>query len=393
MSMPTTILGQPVGELPTPEARVLVVSLIDIDDFEVSRLAQGDEWAREQLAIVSRVLEGIRDRKVADVSITFVAPDAWVLAMGGNDASELGNLAATNAESLRRDIAKISDVTVTVGVSRPHSDSTKMEVALSEAVSGIERKLLEAGNRVATYEPPINRAACDIPERIERELAGAIRDSDVEMAFKVLSGWIDRIADVEGATPAVLRQWVAAEIMYALDVSGRQRLADGSVDWFDALSRLSLDELLSMSGIHDRSYLMLWLQRLLDRIVDVPARNSAGRHILAVVEEFIQTHSAEDLHLADAAAAVFVSPYYISHLFQREKSTTFLRYLTAVRMQKGRELLATTDVPVEVIAGQVGYLSTKRFRTLFKGTFKVSPTEFRMQHGRRPRDQSAGSSS
>jgi AraC-like DNA-binding protein len=382
MSMPTTVLGQHVAELPAPEARALVVILIDIDDFEVSRLARGDCWAAEQLAIVEQVLANMRERGPAGTSITFVAPDAWVLAIGGNDADQLGRNAVAEAEAIRDEIVRASDVSVTIGVSRPHGGGAKMELALGEAVAGIERKLLESGNRVSTYVPPNDRSACAVPERIEQELARAIRDGDVEMALTVLSAWIDRIAEAEGATPGVLRRWVSAELMYALDVSGRQRLADGSVDWFDALSRLSLEELVTMSGIHDRSYLMLWLQRLLDRIVDVPARNAAGRHVLVLVEDYISVHSAEDLHLADVAAAVFVSPYYISHLFQREKGTTFLRYLTAVRMQKGRELLATSAMPVQVIAGQVGYLSAKRFTMLFKRTFKVSPSEFRLQHRR-----------
>lgn len=384
MSMPTTVLGQPLTDLSAPKTRALVICLIDVDDFEVSRLAQGDAWAGEQLAVVEQLLTVVRERRADDTFVTFVPSDAWILAIGGNDPQALARIAKTEAEEIRAYVARASEVTVTIGVSRPHFGATRMELALGEAVAGIERKLLETGDRVVIYEPPPSRMASPVPQRlrIEDELARAIRDGDVEMAFKVLAAWIDRIAEAEGATPDVLRRWVSAEMMYALDVSNRQRLADGSVDWFDALSRLSLEELVAMSGIHDRSYLMLWLQRLLERIVDVPARNAAGRHVLALVEDYIRAHSAEDLHLADVAAAVFVSPYYISHLFQREKGTTFLRYLTAVRMQKGRELLATTNIPVQIIAGQVGYTSAKRFAMLFKRTFKVTPSEFRAQHSR-----------
>lgn len=381
--MPTTVLGQPIDNVDAPTRRALAVALVDVDDFEVLRLARGDCWATEQLELVGKAIEHVAHDGDISVTATFVPADAWVVAIGGDHAETVAAQACDYAERCRERVAADTDVTVSIGVSRPHSGATRMEAALAEAVSGVERKLIDSGNRVTVYREGQDGTIRGEPERIEQQLARAIRDGDVAAALTVLSCWIDRIAAIEGATPEVLRRWVTAEVIYALDVSGRRRLADGSVDWFDAFSRLSLDELMEMSGIHDRSYLMLWLQRLLDRIVDVNTPTSAGRHVLALVENYIQEHHAEDLRLATVAGEVYVSPYYISHLFQRERGTTFLRYLTGVRLQRARELLAGSDLPVEVVSARVGYPSSKRFRTLFKRTFKVTPSEYRTQHRRR----------
>ena len=383
MTLPRTVLGQPLAQVDAPTGRALVVVLVDIDDFEVSRLARGDTWANAQLDLVSDALNKPDLPQNTALTPTFVPPDAWIVAMGGEVAEDLGAIAVGYAEQIRALITETSDVTVSVGVSRAHTGVTRQEAALGEAVSGIERKLIDPGNQVTVFDVAPEGVVEGVPERIEQELARAIRDSDVEGALNVLASWIDRIVAIEGATPEVLRRWVTAQVMYALDVSGRQRLPDGSVDWFDAFSRLSLEEVMEMSGITDRSYLMLWLQKLLYRIVDVNTPPSAGRHVLALAEAHIQEHHAEDLRLSTLAAETFVSPYYISHLFQREKGTTFLKYLTSVRMQHARELLAGSDLPVEVISIRVGYSSSKRFRTLFRRTFKVTPSEYRAQHGRR----------
>lgn len=378
MSVRTTVLGQPIETVDAPTTRALAVVLSDIDDFEVLRLARGDSWATEQRDLVEMALEHVAADMARTVAVTFVAPDAWVATLGGVDAAELACDAERYAEAARARIASDTAVTVSIGVSRPQVGTTRMETAIAEAVSGVERKLIDSGDRVTVYQqPPRDVGVRHQPDRIENELARAIRDCDVAGALNVLSAWIDQIAAIKGTTPDVLRRWVTAEVMYALDVSGRRRLPDGSVDWFDAFSRLSLDEVNEMSGIHDRSYLMLWLQRLLDRIVDVRAPASAGRHVLALVEEYIDKHHGEDLRLSTVAAEVFVSPFYISHLFQRERGTTFLKYLTGVRMQHARELLSGSDLPVEVISIRVGYASAKRFRTLFKRTFSVTPTEYR----------------
>lgn len=379
MSQPTTVLGQPIGAVETPTCQALAVVLLDIDDFEVLRLTHGDGWAIERRELVEKVLDAVAYEAELDVAVTFVAPDAWVAALGGADGGELSVVAERYAERLRADIAAQAGVTVSVGVSRPHSGATRMELALAEAVSGVERKLIDSGNRVTVYRPAPEGELHREPERIEKELARAIRESDVDAALAVLSGWIDQIAAIKGTTPQLLRQWVTAEVMYVLDVSGRRRLPDGSVDWFDAFSRLSLDEVTEMSSIHDRSYLMLWLHRLLDRIVEVDTPASAGRHVLALVESYIQQHHAADLRLSTVASGVYVSPFYISHLFQREMGTTFLKYLTGVRMQHARQLLTESELPVEVISMRVGYASPKRFRTLFKRTFSMTPTEYRLQ--------------
>lgn len=382
MTQATTILGQPIGGLDVPASEAVVVLVVDIDDFEVLRLAHGDDWAGRQLEHVARVVEEAAGTAAGlTASTTFVATDSWIVALGSAHGDQLPAPALKLAERIRAEASAPGAVSVSVGVSRPSVGATRMESALAEAVSGVERKLIDSGDRVVLYDDTTPSGPGGEPERIEEELARAIRDSDVPGALSVLSAWIDRISALEGATPDGLRRWVTAEVMYALDVSGRRRLPDGSVDWHDAFSRLSLEELVEMSGIHERSYLMLWLQRLLDRIVEVSAPRSAGRHVLALVESYIRQHHEEDLRLATVASAVFVSPYYISHLFQRELGTTFLKYLTGVRMQRARELLAGSELPVEVVSARVGYASSKRFRTLFKRTFKVTPTEYRAQHG------------
>ena len=83
------------------------------------------------------------------------------------------------------------------------------------------------------------------------------------------------------------------------------------------------------------------------------------------------------LQLATVAQAVHASPFYISHLFKRERGTTFLRTLTRLRMEHGRVLLETTGTSVEAIAQAVGYSSARRFRIVFKEMYGLSPREHR----------------
>lgn len=53
------------------------------------------------------------------------------------------------------------------------------------------------------------------------------------------------------------------------------------------------------------------------------------------------------------------------------------RYLSFVRMQKAGHYLATTQKPLNVIAGAVGYTSEAAFSTAFKKHFGIRPGEYR----------------
>jgi AraC-like DNA-binding protein len=106
---------------------------------------------------------------------------------------------------------------------------------------------------------------------------------------------------------------------------------------------------------------------------------TAADEILTIAERYICSRYQHALTLTEVAAAIPVSPFYLAHLFRRSRGTTFLKYLTEIRMGEARKILATSSVPVSVVSARVGYLSEKRFRVLFNRAFDVSPAKYRME--------------
>ena len=52
-------------------------------------------------------------------------------------------------------------------------------------------------------------------------------------------------------------------------------------------------------------------------------------------------------------------------------------YLLQVRMSKARELLRQTDLPINVIAREIGYEDPLSFSKIFKKRYNVSPLQYR----------------
>ena len=382
MSYATAALGLG-GRGPTARdlqtATCSLVALLDVDDFVVTRLARGDAWATAEIARVGLVVEAAGARDAVVASVRHVEPDEWIFLLQGADADALREAGRRLAHGLRGAVEAETQCTATVSLGTVHHAVDQVERSLSEAAAANQRKLVLGGNRVIEGEPEGEGPSVPpAPERIEQELSQRLHCGDRDGALALLKAWVARSAELEGVTPEMLRSWLAAEVLFAMNVVEKRRLSDGSMDWVEVFGRTSFDELLAIASIHEQSYLVLWLERLFGRITDTTAvRQRPGRHILALVEAHIEEHYAEDLTLAKVARAVHVSPFYISHLFHRELDTTFLKYLTATRMARARRLLLETNLPVATICAQVGYASPKSFRSVFKRTVGLTPTEFR----------------
>ena len=62
-------------------------------------------------------------------------------------------------------------------------------------------------------------------------------------------------------------------------------------------------------------------------------KRKASGHLSAAIR-YIHEHYAEEISLETLAKNVFVSAYYLSHLFREEMGVTFSDYLSKVRMEK-----------------------------------------------------------
>jgi len=69
---------------------------------------------------------------------------------------------------------------------------------------------------------------------------------------------------------------------------------------------------------------------------------------------FMRAHLAEPLTVADIARYVEFSASRFSHVFREETAMTPCEALRDIRLEKGAELLETTDWPVKRIAREVG---------------------------------------
>ena len=116
---------------------------------------------------------------------------------------------------------------------------------------------------------------------------------------------------------------------------------------------------------------------------------SEGNHLLAGVQTYIDRHFCEVLTLKDIAAAVHVSPGYLSRFFRQKTGKTIMDTITSKKIEYAKHLLAEQNLKIFEVAQRTGFEDTTYFSHVFKKYSGVSAKAYQDQIQRR-REGAAG---
>jgi two-component system response regulator YesN len=144
------------------------------------------------------------------------------------------------------------------------------------------------------------------------------------------------------------------------------------------------DYLLKPVNLSQASFLLQQLQSRLsekETAADPPPPVDHGklRPELAMIIEYIEKHLSEKHTLSSLSQQFHLSSNTICSYFNRYLDTTFVNYLTDIRMKRAEELLATTGKTVKEIAILCGYSDYFYFCRIFQSYFHCTPTQLRMK--------------
>ena len=106
-------------------------------------------------------------------------------------------------------------------------------------------------------------------------------------------------------------------------------------------------------------------------------RDNCDARVLDVIQ-YIHQHLEDDLSVDVLAQLVCLSSSRLAHLFRYEVGISPVQYLDLQRMEKAKQLLVRTRLPIGVIATQVG-MDPVYFSQRFKQHTNLSPRTYRKQ--------------
>lgn len=98
------------------------------------------------------------------------------------------------------------------------------------------------------------------------------------------------------------------------------------------------------------------------------------------VQTYILDHLAAPLSINLLADLAHLSPTQFKKLFKENTQHSPLSYITEQRMERAKALLIHSDIPIRLVAEQVGYGDFSAFSRRFRQHFGVSPRELSVPH-------------
>ena len=97
---------------------------------------------------------------------------------------------------------------------------------------------------------------------------------------------------------------------------------------------------------------------------------------IRAVQKFIADNYAEPLSISQLAEMACLSPTQFKRRFKECIGISALKYITRYRTEKAQALLSHTDLPVQLVAENVGYSDLSAFSRRFFQHFGMSPRAF-----------------
>ena len=103
---------------------------------------------------------------------------------------------------------------------------------------------------------------------------------------------------------------------------------------------------------------------------------------LRVAIDYINDHIRESLELRSISRAAGLSEFHFARLFKAATGATPFQFVTRTRIERAKQLLRKTRLPIFEIAERVGYQKPSHFSARFRAISGCAPDAYRKSAGR-----------
>jgi len=276
---------------------------------------------------------------------------------------------------VRHSVEKYLKRTLSIGIGRPATSIQELPGSFREALSALDYRFMLGANRTLSIQDVefgrgSGQAAAPDNEW-EKKLISAMRTGNGDIVSQALeAGFAELKSSGLPANEAYghLNKLIAALMNWVAETGLEPESAPGNGVFSLVREMKTLDEVRA------------WLDGACRSILEeLSAKRSNVTHSQMIeAERYINEHYMnEELSLNDVCGHLYMSTSYFSSLFKQHTGTTFVDYLTKLRIAQAKQLLAITSHKTYEIAQKVGYGDPHYFSVIFKRHTGKTPKEYR----------------
>lgn len=290
---------------------------------------------------------------------------------------EKGKFFLRDIDSVFYEMVKMSEkflkVKIDIGVSNLHREFSQLYMAYEEASKAIGySKFLNAGrivyiNQLEEQRPRVLSLSENDIKNIEYNVKFG---SETELRNVIESLKLNALRDSKTVTN--YRPYIINMMNVLVNFSNSIE-----ADLNDIIEGDILQKMMQFSSLDQ---LFDWVLSILLKLreLNLKTKMTNSQKLLDSAVKYIHSNYQDPkISMEIVCEELGISISYMSLLFKKHKESTFVKYLTGVRIDKARELLKLTGDRIVEIAGQCGFNDVYYFSHCFKKYMGVSPKKYR----------------
>ena len=348
-----------------------ICSIIQLDDYFF--IVQN--MNNEQIADVNNVIAEALKELTKDNPYTIVIQKSmreYILCLIGPDSSELDESLKKILYELHTSIEMDFGYTITATVGDTVHCIYDIKKSYMQALKSLNYKFISGGNTDIYFEKMHNSASENkLDYHKYTKLMSHIRSCDRVEAIHELR----EVLKISSRHSSPNLRLVACNIFFGciavLNNSGLnpdEVLPDSVMFYSQLMVMKDADSIFSE--------LSTFIEKVIN-IIQLSHSNNFGSIISKAKQYIADNYADSKIALESVADHVLTSPCYFSYLFKKETGSTYIDYITELRINRAKELLADLSLKTYEICYLIGYDNPTYFSTLFKKRTGLTPTEYR----------------
>lgn len=260
-----------------------------------------------------------------------------------------------------------ADYRISIGSVRPLNE---LRASYSESINALN---MATESVVHVDDLPIQlEYESNYPKELEKKLFDEVSAGDTNKVVNSSGAFFDWMVHNPNTGIMDIRLKCLEFVLWAEKIAYR---SGGMKYEFDSRSNYLPDVMSSDNLDVLRNWFIQKMATACRNMVEKKAEKSTK--VVDAAKAYIQKNYNKDISLDDVSREVNITPYYFSKLFKDDTGEGFVEYLTNIRIEKAKELIAETDYSMKDICQMIGYTDPNYFSRSFKKKVGVTPTEYK----------------
>lgn len=276
---------------------------------------------------------------------------------------------------IKEELKKVSDHTMTIGVSTVHGDIRDLNEGMEEAIKAVKHRIIAGKNQVIFWRDRMNESEYyHYPYDSERRIINNIKLHNMEAVVEELTAVREKILAIEDISydnVVLIYQQIIGSIIKTL-VGERVQISR-----FLGNGRKVYTTIAELDTIEEIEEFVKGFVMQIQEHFRENAEEKEEEQLYERILAFLDVHYREDVDFEAAAGEMGISYSYMRHVMREKGATSLTDYINRCRINEAKELLISTDKKLTEIAEQVGYHNVQSLNRFFKKYEGTTPNSLR----------------